>query len=313
MKKILFRLALLALPVLAWLAFFIAFEPNNYFGLRQSANSTAPIARIRAFDSAPGDYIILGDSRFAHFDLSIANEVSGKEWQNLAFGGASLKEINTLLEYALNRNRALKAVVFEMSFYNLSAAYDIDRMSAVEDTLRNPLAYCLNLEYNVNTLTNFTDRLAGRGDTEETGDWQHPEDYTGADGTLYDLHTTLAVYPAVIQGRCEHYRLNTAEIERFYGLAALCRARGIDLTVVLPPMANNVLEEACLPNDIDRVMAEFLLTLREKAEELHFRVLDYEWTNRPDFEDDTAFFDGFHLDTRHGLPQWTEQLFNDLR
>lgn len=313
MKKIILRLALLSLPVLAWLAFFIAFEPNNYFGLRQAANSTAPIARIRAFDSAPGDRIILGDSRFAHFDLSIADEASGKKWQNLAFGGASLKEVNTLLEYALRRNPDLKEVVLEMSFYNLSAAYDIDRMSAVEDTLRNPFAYCLNLEYNINALTNFTDVLAGRGDTEETGDWQYPEDYTGADGTVYDLHTILAVYPAVIQGRCENYRLNTAEIQRFYGLAGLCRARGIALTVVLPPMADNVLAEACIPNGIDAVMTEFLPSLREAAEEKHFRVLDYEWTARPDFDDDTAFFDGFHLDTRHGLPQWTEQLFSELR
>ena len=32
MKNILKKLALLAIPVLLWLAFFIAFEPNNYFG-----------------------------------------------------------------------------------------------------------------------------------------------------------------------------------------------------------------------------------------------------------------------------------------
>ena len=32
----------------------------------------------------------------------------------------------------------------------------------------------------------------------------------------------------------------------------------------------------------------------------------------PDFDDDTQFYDGFHLDERYGLPQWTEQLFTDL-
>ena len=40
MKTILRRAAPLFVPVLVWLAFFIAFEPNNYFGLKSSASST---------------------------------------------------------------------------------------------------------------------------------------------------------------------------------------------------------------------------------------------------------------------------------
>ena len=52
--------------------------------------------------------------------------------------------------------------------------------------------------------------------------------------------------------------------------------------------------------------------LAEKSAELGLSVLDYEWSNRPDFDDDTQFYDGFHLDERYGLPQWTEQLFTDL-
>ena len=92
MKHILKRLGLLSLPVLAWLAFFIAFEPNNYFGLKQQAGSSQPVARVRAYDQHPGRNLILGDSRLAHFDMALVEETSGAEWQNLAFGGASLKE-----------------------------------------------------------------------------------------------------------------------------------------------------------------------------------------------------------------------------
>ena len=50
MKSILQKLALLAIPVALWFAFFAAFEPNNYFGIRQASHSTAPIARLRAFE-----------------------------------------------------------------------------------------------------------------------------------------------------------------------------------------------------------------------------------------------------------------------
>ena len=88
MKHLCKKLALLAIPILLYLAFFIAFEPNNYFGLRNSAASTAPIARVRAFVDNPGDYLLLGDSRLAHFDMEAAAQTSGKPWQNLAFGGA---------------------------------------------------------------------------------------------------------------------------------------------------------------------------------------------------------------------------------
>lgn len=53
MKNILKKLALLAIPVLLWLAFFIAFEPNNYFGLKASATSSQPVARVRAYQQTP--------------------------------------------------------------------------------------------------------------------------------------------------------------------------------------------------------------------------------------------------------------------
>ena len=57
-KSILKKLALLAIPVLLWLAFFIAFEPNNYFGLKASATSSQPVARVRAYQQEPGTNLI---------------------------------------------------------------------------------------------------------------------------------------------------------------------------------------------------------------------------------------------------------------
>lgn len=312
MKFILKRLALLSIPVLAWLAFFIAFEPNNYFGLKESSNSTAPIGRIRAYEADPGPRIILGDSRMAHFDLDLVEEVSGRPWQNLAFGGASLRETCDLLEYLLDNYPQLEEVVFGVSFYSLSAAYDVDRMSTLQDVLDNPLAYCFNLEYNVNTLTNFTDWLAGRQGGEETGDWVYPDDYTDAEGNVYPLHLQLALYPQSILPRCENFRINESQAQRLYELALRCEEQGVELTVVLPPVADYIMDTVCIPLGIDQKMGEFLVTLEGWSEECGFTLLDYEWTNRPDFDDDTQFYDGLHLDTRYGLPQFTEMLFTQV-
>ena len=69
MRDILKKLALLALPVAAYFCVFAAFEPNNYFGLKASTSSEAPVARLKSYAADPGERIIVGDSRLAHFDM----------------------------------------------------------------------------------------------------------------------------------------------------------------------------------------------------------------------------------------------------
>ena len=56
MKNILKKLALLCIPVVVWFVFFAAFEPNNYFGLKASATSSQPVARVRAYQQEPGTF-----------------------------------------------------------------------------------------------------------------------------------------------------------------------------------------------------------------------------------------------------------------
>ncbi len=311
MKYILRRAAPLFVPVLVWLAFFIAFEPNNYFGLKPAASSTQPVARVREYQANPGKNLILGDSRLAHIDAAQAEAVSGKEWQNLAFGGASLKETLDLADYILDSGNPVEEMVLGVSFYTLNQSYSTDRFEQLETTLENPVAYCLNLEYNVNALTVFLDTVRGTPDAVETGDWG-PADYVGDNGETLPVHYKLYVYPQSLFPRCENWAL-TSQFDRIAALAARCREQGVQLAVVLPPMADNVLTEVCEPFGIDKAMEqEVLPQLHTWAKEYGFVLLDYEWENRPDFDDDTQFYDGFHLDEVHGLPQWVDMLFGAL-
>ena len=206
MKNILKKLALLAIPVLLWLAFFIAFEPNNYFGLKASATSSQPVARVRAYQQDPGTNLILGDSRLAHFDMGLVDSLSGQSWQNLAFGGASLKETLDLADYLLDSGHDADTLLVEVSFYTLNAGYNTDRFATLEETLNNPLAYCFNLEYNVNALTVAMDTLRGTPDTIESGDWVEA-DYLADDGTVLPLHRKLYDYTATITPRCKSWAL----------------------------------------------------------------------------------------------------------
>lgn len=312
MKNILKKLALLAIPVAVWLAVFIAFEPNNYFGLKDSAGSSQPVARVRAYQQDPGRSLILGDSRLAHFDMEQVTAVSGTEWQNLSFGGASLKETLDLADYVLQSGNPVDTLLVGVSFYTLNESYDTDRFAQLEETLENPLAYCLNLEYNVNALTVLIDTLRGTPDAIESGDWVE-SDYLADDGTVLPLHRKLYDYPATITPKCRNWTLNEEQFARLRTLAADCNARGVRLIVVLPPMAENVRTEVCDVFGITEAMEnEVLPTLRAWSEADGFTLLDYEWGGSCITDDDTQFFDGFHLDERYGLPDWTEELFTDV-
>ena len=312
MKNILKKLALLCIPVLVWFAFFAAFEPNNYFGLKASATSSQPVARVRAYQQEPGTNLILGDSRLAHFDMDTVAAVSGKQWQNLAFGGASLKETLDLADYVLDSGNRVDSLLVEVSFYTLNAGYNTDRFQALEETLNNPLAYCLNLEYNVNALTVAMDTLKGTPDTIESGDWT-AADYLADDGTTLPLHRKLYDYPATITPKCRSWALNETQLERLGQLAAHCKEQGVQLTVVLPPMAENVRVEVCDVFGITEAMQDDVLPrLHAMAAENGFTLLDYEWNGSCITNDDTQFFDGFHLDEKYGLPEWIEELFTDI-
>lgn len=312
MKNILKKVLLLMIPVLAWFLFFLVFEPNNYFGLKASATSSQPVARVRAYQQAPGENLILGDSRLAHFDMALVDGLTGQTWQNLAFGGASLKETLDLADYVLDSGNPVDTMLVEVSFYTLNAGYNTDRFAALEKTLNNPLAYCFNLEYNVNALTVAMDTLRGTPDTIESGDWVE-SDYLADDGTILPLHRKLYDYTTTITPRCKSWTLNTDQFERLRALAERCQAESVRLVVVLPPMAGNVRTEVCDEFGITDVMQDTVLpALGEWVGEYGFTLLDYEWGGSVITDDDTQFFDGFHLDEKYGLPIWTEELFNDM-
>lgn len=312
MKNIIRKIALLLVPMVLYFGWFAAFEPNNYFGLRKAATGTAPIARVRAYQQDPGQNLMLGDSRFAHFDMDAVAAQTGESWQNLAFGGASLRECLDLADYILDSGEQPDTILFELSFYTLNAGYDTDRFTALEETLRNPLAYCFNLEYNVNALTCFMDWLRGTPDTIESGDWV-AEDYFDAAGNPIPLHRLLYDYTATITPRCRNWSVNEAQLQRLEILAQRCQSIGIRFILVLPPMAQNVRSEVCDVFGITPVMEDDILPrLQQMAEAYSFTLLDYEWAGSCIENDDTQFFDGFHLDEKYGLPDWTSQLCADI-
>ncbi len=303
------KLALALLPVAAWLCFFIAFEPNDYFGLRGEGSLNAPVSRIRAYENDMTDNVILGDSRMAHFDMELVEEVSGEAWSNVSYGGASLDESIDEFYYLYELNPDIQNVVFGVSFYTLNNNYrTVNRMATVKTQLENPAAYLFNLEYNINALTVFKDEvLLGLPDVEETAE-HTPDEYVDENGEALPFRSDLIDYAEnSLAPVCENYAVNEAALERLLDLAAFCEEHGVNFTVVFPPMDESVRVLVAQPNGIDDTMADVLARLADAG----VRVLDYEWENDPGYPD-TAYYDGFHLDTVHGLPEWTKTLFTEV-
>lgn len=303
------KLALALLPVAVWLCFFIAFEPNDYFGLRGEGSLNAPVSRIRAYENDMTDNVILGDSRMAHFDMELVEEVSGEAWSNVSYGGASLDESIDEFYYLYELNPDIQNVVFGVSFYTLNNNYrTVNRMATVKTQLENPAAYLFNLEYNINALTVFKDEvLLGLPDVEETAE-HTPDEYVDENGGALPFRSDLIDYAEnSLAPVCENYAVNEAALERLLELAAFCEEHGVNFTVVFPPMDESVRVLVAQPNGIDGTMADVLARLADAG----VRVLDYEWENDPGYPD-TAYYDGFHLDTVHGLPEWTKTLFTEV-
>ena len=303
------KLALALLPVAAWLCFFIAFEPNDYFGLRGEGSLNAPVSRIRAYENDMTNNVILGDSRMAHFDMELVEEVSDEAWSNVSYGGASLDESIDEFYYLYELNPDIQNVVFGVSFYTLNNNYrTVNRMATVKTQLENPAAYLFNLEYNINALTVFKDEvLLGLPDVEETAE-HTPDEYVDENGGALPFRSDLIDYAEnSLAPVCENYAVNEAALERLLELAAFCEEHGVNFTVVFPPMDESVRVLVAQPNGIDDTMADVLARLADAG----VRVLGYEWENDPGYPD-TAYYDGFHLDTVHGLPEWTKTLFTEV-
>ncbi len=311
MRKLLRNIAILLIPIAAWLALFVAFEPNNYFGLKPRADGTDIMAALRTYQRQPQDRIILGDSRLAKFDEAIVLEMTGHRYANLAYGGATLKEQLDILDWALAQNPALSEVVFMLSFYTLNESYDHDRQ--VIRALDNPFAYVTNLGYNINMVTNLIDHLSpgasvgGDAETMEPSKyeytaWIHPD--TGEEYLL--RQAMLAHLPNLVE-RSRGWALNEALLERLLKTIRACGENGARFVAVLPPASPQVHKAVIDAFDIAEPMAPALAALNQSGAV----VLDYEFEHTGLLQDE-QFYDGFHVDLLSGMPFWTRTLFGDV-
>lgn len=348
MRKILPRLALLALPFLLYYAVFLVFEPYDYFGFKGgAANEDSVVTRVRAYLAAPENAVILGDSRMAHFDPAAVAEASGRSWSNLAFGGASLNESIDLFYLAAEKNPALDTCYFGVSFYTLRAGDARSRTSAIETVVTTPAAYLLNFDYNADMLNELLLRMRGvqTGATRDAGSWEET-DYLDENGAPLPFRRNLIAYAATLYANLARPGtlpdVETSSYTDAYGAArercenpaalarAMAQATPADSSYVLNRenlqrltelaafcSARGIALTFVLPPVDGALRACLIEPLGLDAEMADIRaallatgaaVRDFEVEPEAVFEEE-QFYDGFHLDVVRGLPQFTRILF----
>lgn len=304
---------MLLLPILLYYCVFLAVEPNNYFSLRATTPSGASIGTLQDFERHPTDHVILGDSRFAHLDMGLIKRLTGEEFSNLSFGGASVKETLDRLDWVLERRPDLQEVVLGLSFYTLNAAYKVDRTESILQAMNNPIAYLTSLSFNIEVVQNALFVLqgetlfGGEAETRDPATYEFVEYENPLTGKTVPLRRDIVDYLGDIGPNLDQWALNQEQLDRLLEAIERCTEQGIRITVVLPPLHPAVREQQIVPLGIDVRMQPALDALHASSA----LFLDYEFENPPDFAED-QYFDGLHVDYKRGLPVFTRMLFGDM-
>lgn len=297
----------LIIPLLIYFSVFIYFEPYNYFGIKKSDyTGDSAIVRIRNFNAAPKNAIILGDSRMAHFDMKAVEEYAQKPFSQLSFGGAAFNESMDIFYYAIDENPDIDTVYFGVSFYTLNESYYKDRMSQIQRIATNPFAYLFNFNYTIEMLNEIKYFFKGEKNVAEKNEKIWPsEDYIYPDGAKRKYRKNLEAFATQIYAVCSQpqYSLDEEDIDRYIELAKYCKDNSIKLYTVLPPLDDSLKELV-----VDKLsIGDDIMYFIDKVSP-HSEVLNYEYNEENPFMQD-EFYDGFHLDMARGLPRFTQMLF----
>ena len=296
MGKLLKKLLIFSIPFIVLLAMFLAFEPYDYFGLKEeSTYLSKPLSSMRELKREQPANIILGDSRMANLNTDYIEEISGERYLMLGFGGAQLGESIELFWYATEHTK-LEKVVLGFSFYNSGGDQGSGRIPIIEELAESPIMFTGNLNYWLEAINmlklktlNFVGTAFNRPELIE-----YPEDPTTfAYNTVTDergdrYRKDLEDFAKIIEDMCAGYSLEDKTLEQLGAVISYCEENDIELTFVFPPMHDSIFDV------VDKLDIE---KYREKSKEYissRAKAIDFEVKNDFSANEDN-FYDGFHL------------------
>ncbi len=314
MKKFVSKFLLFSIPFALVFAWFLAFEPYDYFGIRGGTNyGNKQIYEMRRLLREQPTHIILGDSRMAHLDDDLVYEYTGENYVNLAFGGATMNEILNLFYYA-DEHTDLEKVYIAISFYTINGAYVADRVSSTIPIVLDPVLYISTTSSYPNIINNMNAQISKVQYYLENGEWPLDETYQlplserdisyDEYGNRVDMLATA--YTHILQ-TYPMYKFDAGEdyMDRLKELALYCEENDIEIIAVFPPVHQTYWDIVINDRGFADEVAEYKTELLQ-----YFDAIDMEWESEF-IKDDTLFFDPFHLYEEYYDSEFTRVLFTD--
>ena len=143
MKNFFLSLSKFSLPLLIYFMVILVLDPFNYLGgvkeNRLARNIEPHLYKMISHRNTPKRNIILGDSR-SNALYPIIQKNRNNSWSNLAYGGASLKEmIDTF--WWLDENYHMDTVVMNVNFNHLNDYNKRDWITSTKRIMQNPISY----------------------------------------------------------------------------------------------------------------------------------------------------------------------------
>lgn len=299
-KRFFKKLLIFCIPFVLLIAFFFAFEPYDYWTLKDDEwYMSRSLSSMRELLLTDPENIILGSSQMANLNVDYIEQISGERYTSLAYGGATLNETIQRFWYATEHTTKLKKVVLGVNFYLMNDFLYSERMDAVIDKAENPLKFMGDFGYWVdafqnakNKATNLWADITGNEDARiwldnpASPDQIDPPTETAVkEGYRADLYD----YANIIFGNTAKYNAIGEYVKRVIEIAEYCNANDIELIIALAPSNKSLWELVIFPRLIDVAIDYYKNQLKSVA-----TVYDGEFYNDYAKNDDN-FLDGMHL------------------
>ena len=294
MKKLYIKLVIIILPIIAYFTLFLAFDINDFSGLRKAVFHNVEETKLIAYDGtktidSPYSIIkyinnlgksktvkysfIFGDSRINGIDAMKLNKLDNRNYVNLAFGGCTMKESIDEFWLAVSKTKP-ERVIFEVDYYSLNKKRQLDRIKQV---------------VKMDAIQYFLDYFNNKSMVDEALSKLRKIKSEGTPMTVELNKNRFATYLTQIKAICENYEIDEDCVSDLLHIADYCNGNHIELVFFVPPVHRSIYDGVIVFYGIDKKMDEVKERLSKKTV-----VLDMQYLSKI-CDEDELWSDGHHF------------------
>ncbi|MFH1118784.1 MAG: hypothetical protein V1775_03105 [Bacteroidota bacterium] len=171
MKKYLLKALLFLVPVFLYALFIFIVDPYNFLGVFHVIGDKDKFTVIQRTDESsprgnilwktiryrrnPVSKVIIGDSQGKDINIDLIQDITGEEYFNFCFPGASFKTMFETFWFTAAHAR-LEKVYFQVAFMNYNAEREYDLFHFAQDYFKRPYQYFTTKEIFFDAVANAT-------------------------------------------------------------------------------------------------------------------------------------------------------------